>query len=60
MPDAIPAKPHGLAPHRSVVADLRAVIHVARGDNDTATIHPKGRNDMLPVSRGHPHRFRRT
>jgi len=44
--------------HRSVVVNLRAISHVTRGDNETATIHLKGRNEVLPVSRSHLHLFR--
>ncbi len=44
--------------HRSAIVNLRAVSHVVRGDNETATIHLKGRGDTLPVSRNHLHLFR--
>ncbi|HEY0178808.1 MAG TPA: LytTR family DNA-binding domain-containing protein [Dokdonella sp.] len=44
--------------HRSVVVNLRAVSHVVRGDHDTASLHLKGRDEVLPVSRSHLHRFR--
>lgn len=44
--------------HRSVVVNLRAISHVTRGDNETADIHLKGRDEVLPVSRSHLHRFR--
>lgn len=44
--------------HRSVVVNLRAVSHVVRGENETATVHLKGRGDLLPVSRIHAHHFR--
>ena len=44
--------------HRSVVVNLRAISHVKRHDNDTAAIHLKGREDVLPVSRNYLHRFR--
>ena len=44
--------------HRSAVVNLRAIRHVTRGDNETATIHLKGRNDVLPVSRSYLHLFR--
>ena len=37
--------------HRAVVVNLHAISHVTRGDNETATIHLKGRNEVLPVSR---------
>jgi len=44
--------------HRSVVVNLRAISHVTRGDNETATIHLKGRKEVLPVSRSYLHLFR--
>lgn len=44
--------------HRSVVVNLRAISHVARGENETAEIHLKGRADVLPVSRSYLHLFR--
>lgn len=44
--------------HRSVVVNLGAVSHVARGDNETGNIHLKGRKEVLPVSRGYLHLFR--
>lgn len=44
--------------HRSVVVNLRAISHVARGDNETADIHLKGRDEVLPVSRSYLHLFR--
>ena len=44
--------------HRSVVVNLRAISHVKRHDNETAEIHLKGRNDLLPVSRHYVHLFR--
>ena len=44
--------------HRSVVVNLRAVSHVTRGDHETADIHLKGREEVLPVSRSHLHLFR--
>jgi DNA-binding LytR/AlgR family response regulator len=37
--------------HRSVVVNLHAISHVKRHDNETAEIHLKGRDDVLPVSR---------
>ena len=43
--------------HRSVVVNLRAISHVTRGD-ETADIHLKGREEVLPVSRSYRHRFR--
>jgi DNA-binding LytR/AlgR family response regulator len=44
--------------HRSIVVNLRAISHVRRQDNDTAEIHLKGREDVLPVSRNYLHLFR--
>jgi DNA-binding LytR/AlgR family response regulator len=44
--------------HRSVVVNLRAVSHIVRGDNDTASVHLKGRKEALPVSRSYLHLFR--
>ncbi len=44
--------------HRSVVVNLRAISHVRRRDNETAEIHLKGRDEVLPVSRGYVHLFR--
>jgi DNA-binding LytR/AlgR family response regulator len=44
--------------HRSIVVNLRAISHVKRHDNETAEIHLKGRNEVLPVSRSYAHLFR--
>jgi DNA-binding LytR/AlgR family response regulator len=44
--------------HRSVVVNLSAISHVTRGLNETADIHLKGRDDILPVSRSYLHLFR--
>lgn len=44
--------------HRSVVVNLKSVSHVTRGPNETADLHMKGRNDVLPVSRSYLHLFR--
>jgi len=44
--------------HRSVVVNLRAISHVARGENETASVHLKGRKEVLPVSRSYLHVFR--
>lgn len=49
---------HFVQVHRSVVVSLRAINHVTRGENETATIHLKGRNEILPVSRSYLHHFR--
>ena len=44
--------------HRAVVVNLHAISHVTRGDNETASIHLKGRGEVLPVSRRYLHHFR--
>lgn len=44
--------------HRGAIVNLRAVSHIVRGKNETATIHLKGRPNTLPVSRNHLHLFR--
>jgi DNA-binding LytR/AlgR family response regulator len=44
--------------HRSAVVNLRAISHVTRGANETANIHLKGRDEVLPVSRSYLHLFR--
>jgi DNA-binding LytR/AlgR family response regulator len=44
--------------HRSVVVNLRAIARVARGLHDTAQIHLKGRDEVLPVSRSFVHLFK--
>ena len=44
--------------HRSVVVNLQAVSHVSRGENETADLHLKGREEVLPVSRSYLHLFR--
>jgi len=44
--------------HRSVVVNLRSISHVARNLNETAEIHLKGRDEVLPVSRSYLHLFR--
>ncbi len=43
--------------HRSVVVNRRAISQVKRGDNETAAIHLKGRDEVLPVSRSYLHLF---
>lgn len=43
--------------HRSVVVNRRAISQVRRGDNETASIHLKGREEVLPVSRSYLHLF---
>jgi len=44
--------------HRSVVVNLRAISHIARGENETADIHLKERDEALPVSRTYLHLFK--
>jgi DNA-binding LytR/AlgR family response regulator len=44
--------------HRSVVVNRHAISHVTRGENETASIHLKGRDDVLPVSRSYLHLFK--
>jgi DNA-binding LytR/AlgR family response regulator len=44
--------------HRSVVVNLSCVSHVVRSANETADIHLKGRDEVLPVSRSYLHVFR--
>lgn len=44
--------------HRSIVVNLHAVSHVTRGENETADLHLKGREEVLPVSRTYLHLFR--
>jgi len=44
--------------HRAVVVNLQSVSHVTRGLNETADIHLKGRDEVLPVSRSFLHLFR--
>jgi DNA-binding LytR/AlgR family response regulator len=43
--------------HRSVVVNLRAISHITRSLNETAQIHLKGREEVLPVSRSYLHLF---
>jgi DNA-binding LytR/AlgR family response regulator len=49
---------HFVQVHRSVVVNRRAISHVTRGENETAQIHLKGRDEVLPVSRSYLHLFR--
>jgi DNA-binding LytR/AlgR family response regulator len=44
--------------HRSVVVNLSSIDRVTRGANETAEIHLKYRDDVLPVSRNYLHVFR--
>jgi DNA-binding LytR/AlgR family response regulator len=49
---------HFVQVHRSVVVNRSAISHVTRGENETAHIHLKGREEVLPVSRSYLHLFR--
>jgi DNA-binding LytR/AlgR family response regulator len=49
---------HFVQVHRSVVVNRRAISHVTRAHNETAQIHLKGREEVLPVSRSYLHHFR--
>ena len=49
---------HFVQVHRSVVVNRRAISHVTRDVNETARIHLKGRDEVLPVSRSFLHLFR--
>lgn len=44
--------------HRSIVVNLSSVSHIVRGANETADIHLKGRDELLPVSRNHLQLFK--
>jgi DNA-binding LytR/AlgR family response regulator len=44
--------------HRSVVVNLSSIAHVTRCENETAEVHLKGRDEILPVSRSYSHLFR--
>lgn len=44
--------------HRSVIVNLRCVSEVVRGINETAEIHLRGHDEVLPVSRTYLHHFR--
>lgn len=44
--------------HRSVIVALRHVAQVVRGTNETADLHLRGRDEVLPVSRSYLHLFR--
>ena len=44
--------------HRAVVVNLSSIDRVVRGANETADVHLKGRDDVLPVSRSYLHLFR--
>ncbi len=49
---------HFVQVHRSVVVNLRSISQVTRGVNETAQIHLKRRDEVLPVSRTFTHLFR--
>jgi DNA-binding LytR/AlgR family response regulator len=49
---------HFVQVHRSVLVNRRAISHVTRGLNETAQVHLKGREEVLPVSRSFSHQFR--
>lgn len=44
--------------HRAVVVNRHAISHVTRSLNETAVVHLKGRDEVLPVSRSYLHHFR--
>jgi len=44
--------------HRSVIVNLHRVSQVTRSLNETAELHLKGRDEVLPVSRSFLHHFR--
>lgn len=44
--------------HRSVIVNLKQVVQVVRGANETAEVHLRGRSETLPVSRSYLHLFR--
>lgn len=44
--------------HRSVIVALPHIAQVVRSGNETADVHLKGRNEVLPVSRSWLHLFR--
>jgi DNA-binding LytR/AlgR family response regulator len=49
---------HFVQVHRSVIVNLRHVVQVTRGANETADITLRGRPETLPVSRSYLHVFR--
>jgi DNA-binding LytR/AlgR family response regulator len=49
---------HFVQVHRSVVVNRRSISHVTRTVNETAQVHLKGRDEVLPVSRSYLHLFR--
>jgi len=44
--------------HRSVIVALPHISHVVRSGNETAEVHLRGRNEVLPVSRSWLHVFK--
>ena len=48
---------HFVQVHRSVVVNRRSISHVTRTVNETAQVHLKGRDEVLPVSRSYLHLF---
>jgi DNA-binding LytR/AlgR family response regulator len=44
--------------HRSVIVNLGCVSEVVRGVNETADLHIRGSDEVLPVSRSYLHHFR--
>jgi DNA-binding LytR/AlgR family response regulator len=44
--------------HRSVIVNLGCVSRVVRGVNETADLHLRGCDEVLPVSRSYLHHFR--
>jgi DNA-binding LytR/AlgR family response regulator len=44
--------------HRSAIVNLHYVREVVRGVNETADVHLRGRDEVLPVSRSYLHHFR--
>jgi len=44
--------------HRSVIVNLACVREVVRGINETADLHMRGSDEVLPVSRNYLHHFR--
>jgi DNA-binding LytR/AlgR family response regulator len=49
---------HFVQVHRSVIVNLAHVNHVQRGSNETADVHLRDRQEVLPVSRSYLHVFR--
>ncbi len=49
---------HFVQIHRSAIVNLHHVSEVVRGVNETADVHLRGHDDVLPVSRSYLHHFR--